>query len=44
MLIAVAITTLVFWRIKRPAGLLFAPYLAWTAFAAFLNLTIWRLN
>ena len=44
MLIAVAVTTFVFWRITRPAGLLFAPYLAWTAFAAFLNLTIWRLN
>ncbi len=44
MLLAVAITTFVFWRITRPAGLLFAPYLAWTGFAAFLNLTIWQLN
>ncbi|MFO1121730.1 MAG: TspO/MBR family protein [Hyphomicrobiales bacterium] len=44
LLTAVAITTVVFWRITRPAGLLFVPYLAWTAFAAFLNLTIWRLN
>lgn len=44
MLLAVATTTLVFWRITRPAGLLFAPYLAWTGFAAFLNLTIWQLN
>lgn len=44
LLSAVAITTFVFWRISRPAGLLFVPYLAWTAFAAFLNLTIWRLN
>jgi translocator protein len=44
LLTAVAITTIVFWRITRPAGLLFVPYLAWTAFAAFLNLTIWRLN
>ena len=44
MLAAVAITTVVFWRITKPAGMLFIPYLAWTAFAAFLNLTIWRMN
>jgi translocator protein len=44
MLAAVAATTFVFWRISKPAGALFMPYLAWTAFAAFLNFTIWRMN
>jgi tryptophan-rich sensory protein len=44
MLLAVAAATFVFWRIAKPAGLLFLPYLAWTAFAAFLNLTVWQLN
>jgi tryptophan-rich sensory protein len=44
LLLAVAVTTLVFWRIARPAGLLFLPYLAWVGFATLLNITIWRLN
>lgn len=44
LLLAVLITTLVFWRISRPAGLLFLPYLAWVSFATLLNFTIWRLN
>lgn len=44
MLLAVAATTFVFWRISRPAGALFVPYLAWTAFAAILNFTVWSMN
>ena len=44
LLMAVATTTFVFWRITKPAGLLFVPYLAWVTFASLLNLTIWRLN
>ena len=32
------------WRLSRPAGLLLLPYLAWTSFAALLNVTIWRMN
>jgi tryptophan-rich sensory protein len=44
MWIAVLATTIVFWRIARPAGLLFLPYLLWTSFAGLLNLAIWRLN
>jgi benzodiazapine receptor len=31
-------------RIDRPAGLIYAPYLAWATFATALNLEIWRLN
>lgn len=41
---AVVLTGLTFWRIDRPAGLLFVPYAAWVAFAALLNFEIWRLN
>ncbi|MCY2958897.1 MAG: tryptophan-rich sensory protein [Planctomycetota bacterium] len=42
---AVLAGTLVsFWRVRRIAGLLLVPYLAWVSFAAFLNFTIWRLN
>jgi len=41
---AIAATTVAFWRVSTPAGALMIPYLAWVAFAAFLNITIWRLN
>lgn len=44
LLAAIAATTLAFWQIDRAAGWLMAPYLTWTAFAAFLNGSIWWLN
>ena len=37
-------TVIGFWRRDAIAGLLMAPYLAWVAFAAVLNLAIFRLN
>ena len=37
-------TTLAFWRVRRPAGLLLLPYLAWVAFATALTWAIWRAN
>ena len=37
-------TALTFGRIDRAAGWLFAPYLAWVAFASVLNAAILRLN
>ncbi len=40
----VALTVFVFWQIRRSAGLLLLPYLAWITFAAVLNFTIWRMN
>ena len=44
-LVLVLIATIVlFSRVKKAAGLLLLPYLAWISFAAFLNFTIWRLN
>ena len=42
--VAIVATLGAFWRVSRPAGLLMAPYLAWSTFAAVLNLAIWRLN
>jgi benzodiazapine receptor len=40
----IAATTVAFWRIDRPAGLLFVPYLAWVSFATVLNGMIVALN
>ena len=42
--LAIGATTLTFSRISTAAGLLLVPYFAWVAFAAILNLAIWRLN
>jgi tryptophan-rich sensory protein len=42
--LAIAATTVSFWRVSRPAGLMLVPYWAWTLFAAVLNGTIWWMN
>ena len=42
--LVLAITLRSFWLVKKAAGLLLIPYLAWTTFAAALNFAIWRLN
>jgi len=41
---AIAVTAVMFSRIRRAAGFLLAPYLTWVTFAAALNFEIWRLN
>ena len=41
---AVLMTAITFYRVSRPAGLLFAPYVLWLAFAVALNASIWSLN
>ena len=38
------ITTILFWRISKPAGYLMLPYLVWVTFAGYLNLAIYLLN
>ena len=40
----IAATAWQFWRLHRLAALLLVPYLAWVAFAAALNFTLWRMN
>ena len=42
--LAIGATTRAFWRVSQAAGWLLLPYLAWSSFAAVLNLAIWRLN
>lgn len=45
MLWALIVATLIaFSRIRRLAGALLAPYLAWVSFAAVLNYFMWQLN
>jgi len=44
LLPAVAATAAASARVDRRAGLLYAPYLAWSTYAAALNLAIWRRN
>jgi tryptophan-rich sensory protein len=41
---AILATTIAFFRRSAPAGFLMLPYLAWVAFAAALNASIWHLN
>lgn len=41
---AIVATLIAFFRIRKAAGWLLVPYLAWVSFASFLNYTIWALN
>jgi benzodiazapine receptor len=42
--VAILVTTLLFFRKDRIAGLLFLPYLGWTVFASVLTHAFWVLN
>ncbi len=44
LLVLVAATTLAFARVRPAAAACMIPYLAWVAFAAALNLWVWRAN
>ncbi len=44
LVFAIAIATRLFFKVKRAAGLLMLPYLAWVAFALVLNLSIVLMN
>ena len=41
---SILLPMIIFWRFARPATLYLVPYLLWVSFAAFLNLTVVRLN
>ncbi len=41
---AIAGTIVVFYKIKPAAAGLLVPYIAWVAFASFLNYSIWAMN
>ena len=42
--VLVAVCVVLFWRIRRWAGALLLPYLAWILFATLLTWQIWQLN
>jgi translocator protein len=42
--LVLAATLISFWGVRKIAGVLLVPYLAWVSFAAALNFAIWRLN
>ena len=42
--VAVAVTIVLFWKVRRVAALLLLPYLAWILFATVLNYEFLRLN
>jgi tryptophan-rich sensory protein len=44
MWVLICATIVLFWKVKRSAGLLLIPYLAWVSFATALNFQLWRLN
>lgn len=44
LLALIAATVTAFWRIRRLAGILMLPYLAWVAFASALTWAVWRGN
>jgi benzodiazapine receptor len=42
--LAILLPMILFWRLSRAASLCLLPYLLWVTFAAYLNLTVVRLN
>jgi translocator protein len=42
--VLVAGTLAMFWRVRKAAGMLLVPYLAWVTFAAALNYSVWQRN
>jgi translocator protein len=44
LLVLLVLTTRAFVRISRPAAWMMLPYLAWAAYAAYLNAGFWWLN
>ena len=43
-LFSIIVTSIMFWRVDRLAGILFVPYGAWVSYATIINTSIWLLN
>lgn len=41
---AILLTAVNFYKIRKSAGLILIPYLAWVAFAGYLTFSVWQLN
>jgi translocator protein len=44
LLVLIVLTMHAFWKVRRLAAWLMAPYLAWTGYATYLNVGFWWLN
>lgn len=44
LLVLIALTTAAFWRVRRLAGVLLLPYLAWVCLASALTWSVWQTN
>lgn len=44
MWITIVITTVLFFRISTPAGILMIPYILWSTFAGYLNFAIFKMS
>lgn len=44
LLALVAATTVAFWRVRKLAGMLLLPYLAWVSYATALTISAWQRN
>jgi tryptophan-rich sensory protein len=44
LVLLIALTTAMFMRIRRAAGIMMIAYLLWVSFATALNFQIWRIN
>ncbi len=44
LLVLIGLTMHAFWRVRRAAAWLMAPYFAWTGYATYLNAGFWWLN
>ena len=42
--LTILLTIVAFWRVRRAAGALLLPYLAWVSFATYLNAGVWWLQ
>lgn len=42
--IAILITLMLFWKVRKSAGMLLVPYLVWVGYAAALNYSLWAMN